>query len=288
MEKGKYRMIIMDLDGTLLMDDDKSVSKGNYEALREAADKGILIVAATGRSYATVPASVTKMPFLSYLITSNGSVISRMNGKGMPGVIRQTYLNQEIIDTVLQTIHGINLNRPRLKRIVYEAFIEGKAYTDADYYENPLSFGSNPKEMAYIRETRHPVDDMPGLIEANRSRLDSISLICHDQELKAGLAGLFLQSETKLILSDSAARLLEFSNPDCSKWSAIEYLMEMEGILREETIAFGDSGNDLQMIEHAGLGICMGDGKESLKKAADYITSNCMEDGVAKAIRLFT
>ena len=52
-------------------------------------------------------------------------------------------------------------------------------------------------------------------------------------------------------------------------------------------MAFGDAGNDLSMIKYAGLVICMGNGQDEVKKAADYITDDNDHDGIAKALSMF-
>ena len=64
-------------------------------------------------------------------------------------------------------------------------------------------------------------------------------------------------------------------------------LGEHLGIQREEIICIGDAGNDLDMIEYAGLGVAMGNAFEEVKAAADYITGSNEEDGVAQVIEKF-
>ncbi|MGV2641357.1 HAD hydrolase family protein, partial [Clostridium perfringens] len=59
------------------------------------------------------------------------------------------------------------------------------------------------------------------------------------------------------------------------------------GIKREEVIAIGDAGNDLHMIEYAGLGVAMGNAFEEVKEKADFITKSNEEDGVAFVFEKF-
>ena len=61
----------------------------------------------------------------------------------------------------------------------------------------------------------------------------------------------------------------------------------MEYFQCREYIAFGDGNNDLEMIEHAKIGICMGNGTEELKKAASYVTKSNQEEGIYDACRHF-
>ena len=55
----------------------------------------------------------------------------------------------------------------------------------------------------------------------------------------------------------------------------------------EETMAFGDGGNDISMLRHAAIGIAMGQAKEDVKAAADYVTTPIDEDGISKAMKHF-
>ena len=59
------------------------------------------------------------------------------------------------------------------------------------------------------------------------------------------------------------------------------------GITREETMAFGDGGNDSEMLKYAGMGIAMGNSEDSVKSCADYVTLSVDEDGISHAVRHF-
>ena len=52
-------------------------------------------------------------------------------------------------------------------------------------------------------------------------------------------------------------------------------------------MAFGDGGNDISMLQHAGLGVAMGNAKEEVKQKADYVTTSVDEDGIANALKHF-
>lgn len=69
-----------------------------------------------------------------------------------------------------------------------------------------------------------------------------------------------------------------------SKRVGMEKILAYFGIAREECMAFGDGGNDIPMLEYAGLGVAMGNAREAVKEKADYITSSVDEDGIANAL----
>jgi hypothetical protein len=64
----------------------------------------------------------------------------------------------------------------------------------------------------------------------------------------------------------------------------MDKLLNYAGLTREELVTFGDGMNDLPMIEIAGLGVCMANGRDELKEAADYVTLSNDEDGIAHAL----
>lgn len=59
------------------------------------------------------------------------------------------------------------------------------------------------------------------------------------------------------------------------------------GLKLEETMSFGDGGNDISMLRHAAIGVAMGNAKDDVKQMADYITASVDEDGIAKALKHF-
>ena len=67
----------------------------------------------------------------------------------------------------------------------------------------------------------------------------------------------------------------------------IDEIIRYFGIKLEETMAFGDGGNDITMLRHAAIGVAMGQAKEDVKAAADYVTAPIDEDGISKAMKHF-
>lgn len=79
----------------------------------------------------------------------------------------------------------------------------------------------------------------------------------------------------------------EFVPKGFSKAKGIELICEKLGIDRADTIAVGDSINDVDMLKYAGIGICMGNGSEPAKECADYITADIFDDGIYRAMERF-
>ncbi|HDR7611720.1 TPA: HAD-IIB family hydrolase [Bacillus mycoides] len=71
------------------------------------------------------------------------------------------------------------------------------------------------------------------------------------------------------------------------KLTAIQKVLEHLKICKSEAIAFGDGGNDIEMLQYVGLGIAMGNGGEELKTKADFVTKKASEGGIAFALKEF-
>ena len=72
-----------------------------------------------------------------------------------------------------------------------------------------------------------------------------------------------------------------------TKQKGIDEIIRHFGIKLEETMSFGDGGNDISMLRHAAIGVAMGQAKEDVKAAADYVTAPIDEDGISKAMKHF-
>ena len=79
--------------------------------------------------------------------------------------------------------------------------------------------------------------------------------------------------------------IYEFVPKGSSKWNGIALVCERLGIKREDTFAIGDSNNDVDMLKHAGHGICMGGGSERAQSVSEYVTDRLENDGVEKALK---
>ena len=82
-------------------------------------------------------------------------------------------------------------------------------------------------------------------------------------------------------------RFVDINVAGCTKQEGIEVVMERLGITKEEIITFGDGGNDISMLKMAGTGVAMGNASDTVKAAANYVTTHVDEDGIANALRHF-
>lgn len=262
------RLIALDLDGTTLN------SKGHMSVftkntLEKAIAKGIHVVIASGRAQSALPQDVLAVRGLNYAITSNGSSIFALPD------FKRIYacdMAPETVDAVLSVASGCGFT--------YEAFIGGLAYTAQAYYDCPTDFGVPERMNAYVRSTRIPVPSMSGFIYEHHHEIEGIDFIIPDHSRKEEIRSQ-LTLIPDLYMTSSESYYLELAAGSVSKASALHALSARLQVSPSQIIAFGDGGNDTELLAYAGLGIAMGNAPVSLKQVADDVTLSNDEDGVA-------
>ena len=181
-------------------------------------------------------------------------------------------------------------------------------YTDNDYvlsYNGGLVLKTKSREvvckMGLIGEDVHYLYDLSKKLGVNNITIQEINfenikndesyikvmMIDEPEILQNAVDNLPKEVFEKYTVVRSTPYFLEFLNKEVNKGVGVELLAKHLGVKREEVITMGDAGNDLHMIEYAGMGIAMGNAFEEVKKAANYITDSNNEDGVATAIEKF-
>ena len=168
----KIKLIASDLDGTLLTSQ-KEITPRLQKALTSIHEMGIFFVPSTGRPFAALPTCVKELPFLKYVITSNGAAVYDAEQKQN---LFQSLLSAEAVEKTVKTVKGLP--------ILTEFFIDGKAYISQDAYDNLSRYHLTDTHMKYTRATRIPLSDFWGELEKQKDILENINLVFSDMELK--------------------------------------------------------------------------------------------------------
>ncbi|MGI6096281.1 MAG: Cof-type HAD-IIB family hydrolase [Lachnospiraceae bacterium] len=266
------RCIALDIDGTIL-GHDKILSKENESAIREAIDAGIEIVIASGRVFEALPSCIMQIPGIRYAITSNGAAVYHIpTGE----CIHRYKLSSAAIEKIMEVTAEDD--------IIYEVFMDGKAYTYAPYVRNPMAYGASSYAVPYIQSTRIPVEDMETFILQHKNELDSLALIHKTEDTMTPVWEKLEACVNGIYITTSVPKLLEIADERAGKKSGLEYILRLLGFKSEEAAAFGNADNDWEMIAYAGYGVAVADASERCKEAADYVTRTCDENGVAYAL----
>ena len=265
----KYKLIVLDLDGTLT-NSKKVITPRNREILIRVQEQGIRLVLASGRpTYGIVPlANELRMnEFGGFILSYNGGEIINWETKEM---MYENVLPNDIVPILYESARAHHLSI-----LTYD---EAEIVTEhpQDPYVQKEAFLN---KMA-VRETNDFLRNITLPVAKCLIVGDADKLIPLEAELSLRLQG-------RINVFRSEPYFLELVPQGIDKALSLGVLLKETGIEREEIIAMGDGYNDLSMIKFAGLGIAMGNAQEPVKKAADYITLSNDEDGVAEAIIKF-
>ena len=278
-----YKMIILDLDGTLL-NDYKEISKENVDSMKRAyEEKGVISVIATGRplEYAKKIGKLYENCFANYIIACNGAIIQ--NSKTNEYIYENTFTNEEILQ-----IRNIFLEENADYMMLYtdqQTIVEVKQ--DEEFEKSGIT-GNSKIEKENIEEVvkNNPnLTKLLGLIGGNTLALEKI--IKKVNQIEKIEPTVICNYVCKTKTSTFQSHYIDIIKEGCSKKNAIQILANQLGIKQEEIIVMGDGGNDISMFECAGLKIAMENAEPYLKEKADYITTSNNEHGVAKAIQKF-
>lgn len=259
------RLIATDLDGTLLRDD-KTIGRADAAALRGAADAGLILVAATGRQPGTVPVDLAACG-VRYLVAANGAIgVEQSTGE----ILFETEIDAATVATIAAVV----------RRELPDARISTAREHGRHYVVEP-----GYAELVHPSE-RVPADYLTEGTAADVTGGPTLKLTIRHPELSpeqmleiVGAAG-----PANCQLTTSGAPFLEIGGAGVNKASGLARLGELLGVAAAEVVAFGDAGNDVEMLVWAGFGVAMGNATEAAKAVADHVTATNNDGGIAAVV----
>lgn len=266
----KYKLIVSDMDGTLLGDNHK-ITEENKIALSKALDKGIKIVPASGRIYNSAKEHFDFLDINIPLIACNGAIIKETKTNKL------IYKNNIPNDICLKIIDIFEKNK-----IYYQLYSENTMMCKNLGKEDQKKTKERLKNFFNDDINVYFGDDLKE--EAAKHKiLKIIAIDDHDMD-KLKRVKKDLEAVEDIETTSSWYNNVEIMHKGVNKGEALKALLKYIKIDKEEVIAFGDNYNDLPMLELAGMGVVMENADEKVKEKGDYITSKNTESGVAKAI----
>ncbi len=265
------RMIGFDLDGTLLTTD-KRITAYTEKVLRTAAEKGIVVLPATGRPVLGLPKEIREFPEMKYAVTSNGARIVEMaSGK----TLFEKTVSAEKTGKILDIFEKYDTLR--------EVYYDGKGYVDRSKWEQIHRYIKIPAMVEYVLATRTPAEHLEEIVRKENRGADKVQAFFSSVEEKWKA----IKEVQKLGGVEATGALeynVEVNGEGVHKGAALLWLGERLGIAKKEIMAFGDGANDTIMLQTAGVGVAMSNAVPEAIEAADYITGSNDEDGAARFI----
>ena len=261
----KYKLIVFDLDGTLLSDD-FILSDITIQSVEELKKMGLRVTVATGRGFFSAKPFLEKLNITEPMVFSNGAVYDDPD-TGFREIISGIALETALILLMLISDFEVSLKIHLADGTIYK--------TD----ETPW-----PNEGAHF-----PTGETEPDLKSKLTQ-DPIKIVIHG---KHDQMDQFVQKATEILGKNNNARFFksnpdyyEVSNKNVSKGGALLKLVQKIGILPENVITVGDQENDFEMLRDFGLGIMVGENSEKIKDVTKFKVPSPEKNGIRELVKI--
>ncbi|MDO4779252.1 MAG: Cof-type HAD-IIB family hydrolase [Tissierellia bacterium] len=257
-----YKAIFFDIDGTILSFKTHEVPDSTRQALNELRKKGIKLFLATGRMPVVMEPIVNILNF------------------DFDGYI---YANGQYVVIGDEVIHDLALPNDELKKLI--PYLEEKKIA-TEFSEMKYRYANFTNDrMIKLKGILGSTVKMPNLdnpYERSDNRTYQLAAYIYEDEEEE-----FFSIAPNMRAVRWTSLFADIIPKAGGKSVGIQKVLEHLGMSRDECMAFGDGGNDTEMLDYVGLGIAMGNAVDSAKAVADYITDDVDSDGIHNALKHF-
>ena len=280
-----YKLVAIDLDGTML-NQYGIITEKTKKAISKAQEKGVEVMIASGRAITSVKRFSKEINSNKYFISGNGAITYDIKN------------NKILYENILSKTKAL-----QIIKICEENSIYYNVYTENGIIAKNLSYNTlyyYKDNLTKPDENRTHINIVENVYDYFEQREEKILkiMICdeHKTVFNSIVRKLKELSEIEVLEVSHMSRKIikqgtdeialeyfytEVSAKDVDKWNALEEIICLMNISKEEVVTIGDNANDLKMITNAGLGVAMGESAPYVKQSADIIAPTNDEDGVA-------
>ncbi len=275
MKKQRIKLIAIDLDNTLLRPD-LTISERTIDLIKRLQNDGYIVVIATGRIYSSALAISKNAGLDMPLIGCNGAVVyDKLNDC----FYKKTFplgLAEKVVDILQEAdiYHHFYTNDT-----IYASEMVHTAKRFNDIKEDNI----HGAKLAHVKEIKIIKDLKPVLAGNDIYKFG----IVEDGTYDFAKVRAIFDRDTAFDTVFSNVGLCDISMAGVSKWTAIEKLLKVYGFAANEVLAFGDSPNDIEMLQNAGIGVAMANACAEVKAIADEETLSNADDGVYHYLKEF-
>ena len=268
------KLVFFDIDGTLVTTSNQ-LPDSTKRAIQELKANGHLPIISTGRPPKMFETIAKELEIESY-ISLNGQYIV-LSGKQIFANTIPTAALEELISATYE----INQRAFLLTEdnVIGNAFMR-EMILDSDFLTLVYThLGDLPNDVAielFQRMTEKPL---------NRTSYEQekiLSVFIHTEEKHDTY---YQEQFPELHFTRATPHLSEVLMKGAHKGAGMERIVRELGLTMEDTVAFGDSLNDLEMIRTAGIGVAMGNGRQELKEVADFVTTHVADNGIYNGLK---
>ena len=276
----KYRMIGIDIDGTLL-DRRGKVSEANRNAIAAAADQGVVIVPCTGRSWHESHAVIDDVQGMDTGVFVTGAAINEVASGAL---LDHSPLSIEIATQLVEMLSDL----PDAVLVFREFTRTGHHYLITGRGELTMN------TQWWFKRTGAVVHHQPEVSEDDLQHALRVAVVATGKRMGTAQDDVRLAFDDRVTVHSFEAiqrpddfddvHILEVFAAGVDKWSGLRWVAQQHGIADDEIAVIGDEINDVSMLESAGCGIAMDNAMQCARDAAKYVTKDRDESGVAFAI----
>ena len=256
------RLIVSDIDGTLVPEGGSLLNPEYMTVIRELTDRGVRFAAASGRQATSIDVIFHELHDRVYYLGDNGACILR-GGE----TLKAMYLKEEDLRALLKDLRSIPDHQMLLS-------VEEGYYTD------------DPDEAFHrlVFEEYKGIGKVVDCMEDYADVCIKLSLYC-EQGARKIYDRFYDRWKDKFTIYVSGAKWVDINAPGVTKGEAVRWLQEKYRITPEETVVFGDNYNDISMMMQAGLSYASELSGPDIKKAAERVVESYEKDGVLKVLK---
>ena len=258
-------LIVLDLDGTLLTDQQK-ISEKTKQTLFKAKEAGHQVMIATGRPFRASHLYYNELMLTTPIVNFNGALIHHPKNNHWKPV--HSPIDLSVVHDVVDSIEKYQYEN-LIAEVMDDVFIHVEDQTMMNIFK--------------MGDPQVTIGNLKGNLTENPT-----SLLIHAEENNVPIIRDHLEDIHAELIDHrrwgAPFHIVEIVRKGLNKAVGISLVAKEMGIPRERIIAFGDEDNDLEMIDYAGVGVAMSNGIDQLKNIANEITLSNNEDGIAKIL----
>lgn len=271
------KLIFLDIDGTLTRPGENTPPQSAVEAIEKACAKGNKVFLCTGRN-PDMLRPLLRYQFDGFISCAGGYVAV---GENYDDILYDHPMTDEERDIALRTLHN--------QGVFCTIEAEKGSWGDENLGDFLSSQGEGNSEIERWRKALSENLGIQPMSKYDGSPVYKVVIMCQKMEqldeAKAALGDKynFVMQEVKVGNTTSSCINGEIINKEFNKGLGVEIICKKFGVPISDTIGFGDSMNDLEMIQTVGYSVCMANGSEKLKELSDLVCASVSDDGLAKA-----
>lgn len=269
------KVVFFDIDGTLVTPKNQ-IPNSTKMAMKELKRKGHLPVIATGRPPAMLEPIAKELEIESYIALNGQHIV--IEGE----VIYSNYLSADILEQLITTSYE-NGDRTFLlteDKVIGNTFVD--ELMDPDFltyvYKNLGDLSPEVVLTLFKHMTEKPL---------SRAKYEEENVLAAFVNTEAEKDKIYQNEFSNLHFTRATPFFSEVTTKGSHKATGMKKIVEYLGLKTEDTFAFGDSLNDLEMLKATEIGIAMGNAWPELKEIADYVTAHVEEDGIYNGLNDF-